>query len=216
MHKIFSNVGYSFYIPLSLLNKRDLLKHEEFADMLYNSIGVFKYPKTRQEYLNYYEFVMRGFFVTNNLLEKSQEWHYISIDSDTKSNAFCSKLLMLKPINAKFTDSLYGKKDSYLNGVPVECLYQYFENISFEKFFKICGEYAQIRSVEYLKSQSLSIVTEIMTKKYMVERLISRKIFYLEDLLETKQFFMTLCERMTKKELQMTQRFLLSYFDLIN
>lgn len=210
--------SFNFYLqlPIAYYSRDTVVDSPFMLDFLYDQscdehFSKFPLVYSFDQYYLHIESVMRGFLVSESLYEILDNWHYIQTQDRTYSNKLCSQLIRMKPYFTKLNDLLYGKKDSFLHNVPIETLHQFFEHYSFEEFVNLIKPYCEIVDTPYFTSKRFSLISEVFSNDYLIQRSIKANCIYLEDLLENVTLCESIVERLNKPELTYTLNYLLHF-----
>lgn len=207
--------GYRLHIP-PIYSQRKVVKPEScLYNFLYSPGERYHYKRIQlnlasYDYYAHTELVMRGFLTKEILFESTDSWSYIHV-SNPKSDKLC---LLLRKLNPKITailSILYGKRDDFLELVPVEALNQFFPQYEFETFINLLNPCCEIIKVANDNSDSCSLVSNVFHNDYYLRRFISNACFYLEDVVENYEKVKTFLFRVPKPELSQMLTFICKY-----
>lgn len=215
------NFNFCLHIPISYYSKAKVEDQPFLFEYLYKPDSEryyrnLKYVYSLDQYYYEVESVIRGILVKEPLLDSVESWRYIRITSTKNSNQLCNKLLSLNSFSSSFNDLLYGKKDIFLNNVPVDCLHQYFYGVSMDNFIEEISPYCEIVDEEYFRSKRLSLIGEVYSDRYIVDRFQREDCFYLEDVFFNRKIFDSILQRLKKTEVSYTLTYFIYLLNKLN
>lgn len=197
--------GYRLLIPPVYYSKQLIKKNSCIERFLYavNDTNYYQSIPLNLSSYNYYsktELVLRGCLTKERIYSTIDDWSYIQI-KDPLSDKLCLKLRQLNPQPTTLTKLILGKKDGFLDLVPLQTLHQFYPHLSLETLQNQIQEHCNFISKEKLASSSASIIDYVITNEYYLKRFTDCHCFYLEDVIANIEKVKNIIFRISKPEI---------------